>query len=297
MNTESLRTFLVLAEVKNFRKAAQQLYVVQSTVSSRIQELESELGQKLFERTNRALTLTPAGNRLIPYAENMLDLEKNILENVSRYDSYMRTLNIGISDSIFYAYIQPLIPDFLADHPEISLNFISQNSSVMLNKLQDDQLDICISFIPNYDKSYETFLLADEELVLATGSQNTDFSQGATIEDLLGLQIYVSQFFNINREIEQWYFNIFPTSFHYRFQTDVIWNLTHMLKHGNGYALIPRGFIKNELKDHTLIIIPLKFPAPPRIKMYVVIKKGKRKLHKVQCFLDTIGHLIQETAK
>ena len=49
MNIEALKTFLVVAEVKNFTKAAQQLFVVQSTITNRIKELEKEIGQPLFD--------------------------------------------------------------------------------------------------------------------------------------------------------------------------------------------------------------------------------------------------------
>ena len=153
MNTESLKTFLIVADTKNFRKASQQLHITQSTVSSRIQELENHLGQKLFERASKGLSLTPAGYKLVPYAENMVTLERTMLDNISRSNTRMRFLNIGISDSIYYAYMRRLVPDFLKAHPEISLNFISKSSPDMMNYLQDNQVDICISFLPNYDKS------------------------------------------------------------------------------------------------------------------------------------------------
>ena len=66
MNTDALKTFLVLSELRSFRKTAQQLYIAQSTVSSRIQELERDLGQTLFDRKARGMTLIPAGHRLVP---------------------------------------------------------------------------------------------------------------------------------------------------------------------------------------------------------------------------------------
>ena len=69
MNTDALKTFLVLSELRSFRKTAQQLYIAQSTVSSRIQELERDLGQTLLDRKPRGMTLTPAGHRLVPIAE------------------------------------------------------------------------------------------------------------------------------------------------------------------------------------------------------------------------------------
>ena len=83
MNTDALKTFLVLSELRSFRKTAQQLYIAQSTVSSRIQELERDLGQTLIDRKSRGMTLTPAGHRLIPIARRMVDLEKTSVRKPS----------------------------------------------------------------------------------------------------------------------------------------------------------------------------------------------------------------------
>lgn len=293
MNTESLKTFLTVADTKNFRKASQQLYIAQSTVSSRIQELESSLGQKLFERTSKGLSLTPAGYRLIPYAQDMVNLEQTMRSSVSRGDTRLRALNIGISDSIYYAYMRRLVPGFLEAHPEISLNFTSKSSSDMMNYLQDDQIDICISFLPNYEKSYETFILAKDEIILATNSLNTAYVHGISKETLGTIPVYASLFFNVNRDIKQWYTDIFPANFHYLVRTDVIWNLIYFLKNGNGYALIPRTFIREELENGSLISIPMNFKRPPLIYMYACLKKQLIQEHKIQCFLDEVISKIQ----
>lgn len=61
MDTTTLRTFIALAQIKNFTKTAQQLFVAQSTVTNRIRDLETELGKSLFVRNHKQVELTPAG--------------------------------------------------------------------------------------------------------------------------------------------------------------------------------------------------------------------------------------------
>ena len=95
MNTESLTTFLILAEERSVTKTAQRMFVVQSTISSRIQELEKELGQPLFERKPRSMVLTPAGQRLIPIARKMAALEKEL-----RTEAESGDLSAGVPVSI-----------------------------------------------------------------------------------------------------------------------------------------------------------------------------------------------------
>lgn len=290
MNTENLKTFLTLAEVKNFRKAAQHLFIVQSTVSSRIQDLESELGQKLFERSNKSLCLTPAGQRLIPYAQNMLNLERTILSNVGFHDCSQQTLNIGVCDSIYDCYIHPHIPNFLKKNPEISLNIINNSSPLILNALQDDEIDIGISFLPNYDKSYETILFSEEDIVLVTSSQNTIYSKGVTLSELLSLPLYSSDYFMITKDLTQWYNETFPSNYHFTLKMDIIWKLCSLLSSGNGYGFVPKSFVKKNLENHSMITIPLNFPAPPSLKIYVTAKKNHLHLYKVQQFLHELHH-------
>ena len=151
MNTEALKTFLVLAEERNFKMAAQRLFVVQSTVSARIQELEKELGQPLFDRRTRAMALTPAGQRLIPLARKMVDLEKELRDEAASGRLDCQRLNVGISDSIYYGFVETYLPEFLYKYPNISVSLISKSSSEMINLLRGDELDICLSFQPGSD--------------------------------------------------------------------------------------------------------------------------------------------------
>ena len=79
MNIEALKTFIAVAELKNFTKAAQHLIVVQSTVTNRIKELEHKIGQQLLVRTNKTVSLTHAGEHLLSYAYQFIEMENKLL--------------------------------------------------------------------------------------------------------------------------------------------------------------------------------------------------------------------------
>ena len=81
MNIDYLRTFLTLAENGSFSETAKEHIVVQSTVSSRIQELEKELGQSLFIRSYNHAELTLAGQAFLEYAKNIVELENRAIDN------------------------------------------------------------------------------------------------------------------------------------------------------------------------------------------------------------------------
>lgn len=73
MSLEGLETFVLIAQTGSFNSAAKSLHIAQPSVTHRIQNLEEHVGVPLFDRLPRGVRLTPAGQRLLPYAEAMLD--------------------------------------------------------------------------------------------------------------------------------------------------------------------------------------------------------------------------------
>lgn len=73
MDTELLKTFLEVSKTRHFGRAAESLYLTQSAVSFRIRQLETQLGTNLFTRHRNNIRLTLAGERLIPYAESLMN--------------------------------------------------------------------------------------------------------------------------------------------------------------------------------------------------------------------------------
>ena len=101
MDIDQLRTLLEVNRCRHFRRAADALYITQSTVSARIKKLEEELGVRLFERATRKVQLTPQGHRLLPYAETIMALWQRAQQDVALADTAQQQLAAG-------GFIQPL---------------------------------------------------------------------------------------------------------------------------------------------------------------------------------------------
>lgn len=95
MDITLAKTFLAIIEVGNFAKAAEQLYVTQSTISTRIKQLEGFLGQSLFVRTKSGTTLTPAGAQFKPFAEKMLQTWEQACQEVALPQNFEARLSVG----------------------------------------------------------------------------------------------------------------------------------------------------------------------------------------------------------
>ena len=134
MNIEALKTFLVVAEVKNFTKAAQQLFVVQSTITNRIKELEKEIGQPLFDRDNKHITLTHAGEHFYEYSQRFLELEEKMKMEINSCNTYSKIINIGCVNCIYNCHLKPHISQLMNKHTNICLNVILDHSRHLLNR-------------------------------------------------------------------------------------------------------------------------------------------------------------------
>ena len=125
MDIQSLKTFITLAETKSYTKTANQLFVAQSTVTNRINELERELKLSLFSRTNRSVKLTSEGERFKIYAEKVLDLTENTLAEMTAEHRFANHIRIGSADSIYEGHLAPHIKAYRDKYPLVLVTDIN----------------------------------------------------------------------------------------------------------------------------------------------------------------------------
>jgi len=128
ISLRGLRTFCVAAERASFRDAADKLFITASAVSHQIKNLEEELGQKLFERTSRSLTLTEAGRSLL---DDIKPLITRLDEVAARHRISATRSSLSISVQPFFAseVFIPRLPEFTRDHPDIDIKVDTSDES------------------------------------------------------------------------------------------------------------------------------------------------------------------------
>lgn len=123
MELRQLATFREVASVLSFTRAAEALDYAQSSVSSQIQELESELGTPLFERLSKRILLNDAGRRLLPYAERMLQLADEARAAVPSTEEPSGTLTIVTPESLCIHRLPPVLSQFRDRYPGVQVIF------------------------------------------------------------------------------------------------------------------------------------------------------------------------------
>lgn len=147
MHPRLLKTFLAVARTGNVTRAAQEVNLAQSSVSDQIQALETELGGSLFTRSRQGLTLTPAGEALKPYAEDLLAVADDARGAVDATKADMAgSLSIGALETIASARLAPWLAGFRADHAGIDIKLRIAGSGDLLRRLSDGEIDVAFCF-------------------------------------------------------------------------------------------------------------------------------------------------------
>ena len=135
MDFKQLQSFVTVVQEESFTQAAGKLFVSQSTVSTHIHQLESELNTKLILRTTKSLQTTPKGRELYEYALNILELKERMVQACSIESQ--RIIHLGAS-TIPSAYILPqLLAGFGKLHPDIYFIIHQSDSQGIINGLKD----------------------------------------------------------------------------------------------------------------------------------------------------------------
>ena len=138
-----IRAVDAVARTGGFRQAAASLRIAQSSISQQISRLEDSLGQKLFERTTRRVSLTPAGEALLLYGRAMLSLAEQARRQFDQ-PSLRGVLRIGIVEDLALVSLHRVLALFRRQHPNFGLSFRTGLSSDLLRALDDDELDLAL---------------------------------------------------------------------------------------------------------------------------------------------------------
>ena len=186
MELRNLITFIHVAELGSFSKAAKQLDYSQSTISFQIKQLEDELGCLLFERINHTITLTERGRELVSYAHQIRALTDEFRENLEE-EECKGHIHIMTPDSVCDGMISRNYMDFHQKYPDVSICFSTGDSGVMLDMLDHNEADVIITLDGHiYNKDY---IIAKEEQIpmYFVANSNSKFAgvKNLSIKDII----------------------------------------------------------------------------------------------------------------
>jgi DNA-binding transcriptional LysR family regulator len=170
VDTELLKTFLEVSRTRHFGRAAEALYLTQSAVSFRIRQLENQLGVNLFTRHRNNIRLTTAGERLLPYAENLMSIWLAAKKEVS-HTSQHNQLTIGASASLWECLLSEWLITLYQHHSGLQFEARIAQRQSLVKQLHERQLDLLITTeAPKMDE-FSSLLIGHFDLALFASSE------------------------------------------------------------------------------------------------------------------------------
>ncbi|KRE49571.1 LysR family transcriptional regulator [Paenibacillus sp. Soil522] len=180
MESADLRVFHMVAREGSITKAALRLGYVQSNVTARIRNLESELGTALFLRHNRGMTLSSSGKTLLTYADKIIGLLEEATQALTSSDEPNGPLTIGSTQTAAAVRLPALLASYYRQHPEVLLSLTTGHSQALMEKVLQYELDGAFIGCECDHPELQSFPVFNEELVIVSHASVRSIEEALT---------------------------------------------------------------------------------------------------------------------
>ena len=172
METELLKTFLEVEKTRHFGRAAENLYLTQAAVSSRIRQLENLFGVSLFNRHRNNINLTAEGERLKPHAEAVITALSRALQESALGKEQSQQLAIGGTPNLWDSLLQDYLHRLHRQYIGLALRAVAQDRESLTRQLLSHTLDIAVIFDPPKVEELKVEKLVNLKLVLVSSYED-----------------------------------------------------------------------------------------------------------------------------
>lgn len=168
LDITALRSFLAVAQSGGVTRAAGFLNLTQSAVSMQLKRLEEVLEQRLFERSGRGVTLTPAGAQLLTYAQRIIALNDEAYSRLTDQE-WEGDIVLGVPDDILHPVVPEVLRRMGAEFPRVRIDLISASSYRLKQRFARGTMDVILTTEAERDAGGETLARAPLQWIGAPG--------------------------------------------------------------------------------------------------------------------------------
>lgn len=225
----------VLAQEMNMRKASERLFVSQPALSQRLQTIEKEWEAKLFIRSQKGLALTPAGEQVIKFVNEVLSKQEKVREAIYSLQSGVSgTLKIAVASIVGQNWLPQVLKRFIDKYPQAKISLVTGWSSEILKCLYDDQVHIgIIRGTPDW-KGVKMHLFSDPLFLV---DREITSPEQCLKTDRPFIQFKSDS--NYYQQIQDWWMRNFKTFPKRTIVVDQIETCKQMTFNGIGYSILP----------------------------------------------------------
>lgn len=294
MEIQYLLTFERLAREKNFSKTAEAIHLTQPTVTARIQALEGELGEKLFERSNRGVELTEAGKAFLPYVQRILAVLEEGQEALNNTASNLQErLTIGSIPTIVYNEIPYVLENYRKSFPAAKVVLKTGHSHQVVDMLLDRIIQVGLVRSDIRHPQIRSFPLYDDPILLVVyPSHPLAGRHEVQLENLRGEEVIV---YDSSSGYWQWLMAAFRQEeaiFKINLELDSIDAIKEMVARCAGISFLPQRSVQREISEGRLG--GLRVAGLPRFyrRTVVIYRREKDATPQLEAFLKLLKELF-----
>lgn len=248
MDNQSLKAFVTVARYGSFSLAAEQLHLTQSAVSKRIARLEHQTGKKLFDRIARQVTLTEAGNALLPRAQHILQEYAAAVQAINDLSGDTKgLLHLAISHHLGLHRLPPILKAFARQYPEVHLNIEFMDSEKAYEQVLQGKSEVAVITLAleQHPNIYSRKIWHDPlQFICAPDHALAEIEQ-PSLNDLAQYPVILPGINTYTGRIIQNLFESQGVPLKAPMSTNYLETISTMVEIGLGWSMLPETLIKN----------------------------------------------------
>ena len=286
MDIDSLEVLLAVADERSFSRAAKRLHRTQPAVSQTIKKLENEVGEMLFDRSSKDGTLTPAGELLVEYGKQMINLRRSARAAVSELRELSRgRVSISANEHLIF-YLLPLIEEFCRKHPMVKVDVRRGVASRIPRQIMAREMELGVVSFKPVDKTVSSVEVATDELTLVVSPRHRLAGKGSVRISDLGLETFVAHNAaspyrdQVIAEFEKRKVNL-----NIGIEMPSLEAIKRLVEKDVGIALIPRIVAEYEIERGSLVALTVNELKLVK-KLHIAYRRNAALSHAAEAFLE-----------
>lgn len=287
MDFDQLETFLEVARLSSFSRAAEKRFRTQPAISSQIRALEEEVGAKLLDRSGGKVSITQSGKLFQKYAEEMLESRKTMMTAVAETERVPRgEIIVGANEGTCLHILPEVFAEFKKQYPDVAVNIKRSDYAKILEAVIDNSVDFGVVSLPVTDNRLTVVLIHRDELVIiAPPHHPLAKMKAATLAEAARFPLVVPKLGHTRDALEN-LFHERRLKPHYAMELDSSELLKRFVAADVGVGFIARSNVLEDVRANVLAIIPFS-DAQIRRDLALVFRKDKALSRAALAFIDT----------
>jgi DNA-binding transcriptional LysR family regulator len=287
MDFDQLETFLAVARLSSFSRAAKKRFCTQPAISSQIRSLEEEIGAKLLDRSGGKVSITASGKIFQRFAEETLEARKAIHTAIAETERVPRgEIIVGANEGTCLHILPEVFAEFKRQYPDVAVNIKRADYSKILESVIDNSVDFGVVSLPVTDPRLTVVLIHRDELVIIAPPRHPLAKmKSAAVVEVAKFPLVVPKAGHTRDALDD-LFQERKLKPRYAMELDSSELLKRFVAANVGVGFIARSHLPEDVRAKVLVAIPMS-DAQIRRDLALVFRKDKALSRAAQVFIET----------